>query len=144
MVLYITRECIDGIGAHGERGYPDEVCGLMLGKSVDGEYRVTRLVPVENSFETGEQYHRYLITPEAMFKAERLARQERLDVLGVYHSHPDAPAQPSLYDRDHAAWTAWSYVIVSVREGKVGELRAWRLREDRSGFIEEDLVTLEF
>ena len=57
-------------------------------------------MPVENSFEEGEQYHRYLITPEAMFKAEKQARQKRLDVLGVYHTHPDEEARPSLYDRD--------------------------------------------
>jgi proteasome lid subunit RPN8/RPN11 len=143
MVLHLTREAIEGIRAHGERGYPDEICGLLLGKNEAGNHKVTTLLPVENSFEAGEQYHRYLITPDDMFKAEKLARQEHLVVLGVYHSHPDAPAQPSLYDRDHAAWTTWDYVIVSVREHKVAELRAWKLREDRSGFIEEDVANDE-
>ncbi len=75
-----------------------------------------------------------------MFGADRKARQERLDVLGVYHSHPNEAARPSDYDREHAAWTAWSYVIVSVREGRTAEMRAWRLREDRSAFDEERLV----
>src|SRR6476660_9817874 len=105
MVLSLVKEAFDGIRAHGERGYPDEICGLLLGANEDGQHHVTALVPVENSFEAGEQYHRYLISPEAMFKAEKLARQDGLDVLGVYHSHPNAPAEPSLYDRDHAAWT---------------------------------------
>ncbi len=96
-------------------------------------------MPIENSFEAGEQHHRFLITPKAMFQAERLARHERLDVLGVYHSHPNEAARPSEYDRDHAAWTTWSYVIVSVQEGKAAEIRAWKLREDRSAYDEEEV-----
>ena len=141
MTLHLAKQALEGIRAHGERGYPNEICGLLLGKNENGQHTVTTLMAVENSFERGEQYHRYLITPDAMLKAERLARQEHLDVLGVYHSHPDAPAQPSLYDRDHAAWTTWDYIIVSVRGGKVAELRAWRLLDDRSSFVEEDVAT---
>ena len=126
MALYLTREAREAIVAHGEQGYPNEICGLLLGKDDGDESRtISDTMPVENSFEEGEQYHRYLITPEAMFKAEKQARQKRLDVLGVYHTHPDEEARPSLYDRDHAAWTAWSYIIVSVRHGKAAEVRAW-------------------
>lgn len=140
MTLYLTKEVSEGIARHGEEGYPNEICGLLIGK--DGpEGRVIRaLMPIQNEFEEGEQYHRFLITPEAMFRAERLARKERLDVLGIYHSHPNEEARPSLYDRDHAAWTAWSYIIISVREGKAAGLRAWKLREDRSAFDEEDVA----
>lgn len=142
MTLYFTKEASEGIAKHGEEGYPNEICGLLIGK--DGpEGRVIRaLMPIQNEFEEGEQYHRFLITPEAMFRAERLARKELLDVLGIYHSHPNEEARPSLYDRDHAAWTAWSYTIVSVREGKAAGLRAWKLREDRSAFDEEDVAIL--
>jgi proteasome lid subunit RPN8/RPN11 len=64
-----------------------------------------------------------------------------MDVLGVYHSHPNAPARPSQYDAEHAAWTTWTYVILSVEEGKVVDLRGWRLREDRDGFDEVGLET---
>src|SRR5438477_3995725 len=98
MTLHITKHARDSIGAHSERGYPNEICGLLLGKDVDGQRSIQALMPIENSFEANEQYHRYLITPEAMLQAERLARQKQLDVLGVYHSHPDAPPRPSLYD----------------------------------------------
>lgn len=140
MTLYLAEDTGAAIGHHGERGYPNEICGLLLGKDAGRKRTVSALMPVENSFDAGEQFHRYLIAPEAMLQAERLARQTGLDVLGVYHSHPNEAARPSEYDRDHAAWTTWSYVIVSVREGKVAEMRAWKLREDRSGFDEEDLV----
>jgi proteasome lid subunit RPN8/RPN11 len=139
MALYLTEEVRGEIAGHGERGYPNEVCGLLLGKDEGGRRTISALVPVENSFEADERFHRYLITPEAMLRAERLAGQRGLGVLGVYHSHPNAPAEPSLYDRDHAAWTTWSYVIVSVRDGQAAEIRAWKLREDRSAFDEEEL-----
>ena len=110
MTLYITNEALEQLRAAGEDGYPDEVCGLMLGRDVHerngGGRTVSALVPIANSFEGEEQYHRYLITPADMFRAEREARRLGLDVVGVYHSHPNAPARPSEYDRDHAAWTA--------------------------------------
>ncbi|MFL5731668.1 MAG: Mov34/MPN/PAD-1 family protein [Chloroflexia bacterium] len=139
MALYLTNEVRDEITEHGERGYPNEICGLLVGKEEDGRRVVNELVAVENSFEAGEQFHRFLITPEAMLKAERVARRGGLTVLGVYHSHPNAPAIPSEYDRDHAAWTTWSYIIVSVRDGRAAELRAWTLRDDRGGFDEEEI-----
>ncbi|HEX8598148.1 MAG TPA: M67 family metallopeptidase [Chloroflexia bacterium] len=139
MTLYLDDCARDSIVQHGEGGYPNEVCGILLGKD-EGGRRVIRLtMPIENSFEQDEQYHRFLITPADMFRAERLARHDRLDVLGVYHSHPNAPARPSEYDRDHAAWTTWSYVIVSVQEGKAAGIRAWKLREDRSAYDEEEV-----
>ena len=137
--MYLTEEVRGEIAGHGERGYPNEVCGLLVGKDEDGRRTISALVPVENSFEADERFHRYLIAPEDMLRAERLARQGGLDVLGVYHSHPNAPARPSLYDRDYAAWTTWSYVIVSVQDSRAVEMRAWKLREDRSAFDEEEL-----
>lgn len=139
MTLYLDDCARDSIVQHGEGGYPNEVCGILLGKDIDGRRVIRLTMPIENSFEQDEQYHRFLITPADMFRAERLARHDRLDVLGVYHSHPNAPAQPSEYDRDHAAWTTWSYVIVSVREGNAAELRAWKLRDDRSAYDEEEV-----
>ena len=142
MALYVTEEARAAIAAHGERGYPNEICGLLLGKDADGQRTIRALVPIENSFEADEQYHRFLITPRAMFQAEKEARRRRLDVLGVYHSHPNEVARPSAYDRDHAAWTGWSYIIVSVRATGAAEMRAWTLREDRSGFDEDELLVV--
>lgn len=140
MNIYLTQDTYSDICTHGERGYPNEICGVLLGKDADGRRSITALMPIENSFEPNEQYHRYLITPDAMFQAERIARQKQLDVLGVYHSHPEASAQPSIYDRDHAAWTTWTYIIVSIKSAQAAELRAWKLRDDRTAFDEEDLV----
>lgn len=139
MTLHITQSARAEIERHGERGFPNEVCGLLLGSEREGGCVIESLVPIENSFEDEEQYHRFLITPADMFRAERTARKQKRDVLGVYHSHPNSPARPSEYDRDHAAWTAWSYIIVSVMQGQAADMRAWLLRDDRSGFDEETL-----
>lgn len=139
MTLYLDDCARDSIVQHGEGGFPNEVCGILLGKDEERRRVIRSVMPIENSFEQDEQYHRFLITPADMFRAERLARHDKLDVLGVYHSHPNAPARPSEYDRDHAAWTAWSYIIASIQDGKVADIKAWKLREDRSAFDEEDV-----
>ena len=143
MPLYLTAETHTAIAAHGEQGYPNEICGVLLGQEAEGRRIIRALLPIENSFESDEQYHRFLITPEAMFRAERQAQRTGMDVLGVYHSHPDSPARPSDYDRDHAAWTTWSYIIVSIQGGQAAEMHAWTLREDRSTFDPTELFVEE-
>ncbi len=146
--VYLSKEALSAIAEHAERGYPNEVCGLLLGEDLPDSYsdtggvprRVIRaVVPVDNSFEADERYHRFLIGHDDILHAERQARQAGLDVLGVYHSHPDAPARPSEYDREHAAWTTWTYLIVPVHKGRAGQVAAWRLREDRSAFDEDEV-----
>ena len=69
-------------------------------------------------------------------EAEKVARQQGLDVIGWYHSHPDHPARPSQYDRDHA-WPWYSYIIVSVAEGNPHDMTSWRLNDDREQFSPE-------
>ena len=83
-----------------------------------------------------DRHKRYLIEPKDLLKAEKLAREKKLDVVGIYHSHPDHPARYSDYDRDHALPNL-SYVIVSVRGGEVADTLSWRLREDRTAMDEE-------
>src|SRR6187551_2977568 len=109
------------IEAEGEAGYPNEICGMLIGRDVrDGNVTrrlVERLVPGRNVFEADEQYHRFSIDPRQQMKAEREAEAEGKVVLGFYHSHPDHPARPSEYDREHA-WPFYSYVIVAVESGR--------------------------
>jgi proteasome lid subunit RPN8/RPN11 len=142
MTLYLRAAVRQQLTAHAEQGYPNEICGILLGRDVNGRRMISKTMPIENSFEAAEQYHRFLITPQDMLRAERLARQERIDVLGVYHSHPDEAARPSAYDRDHAAWTSWSYIIISVRKGHADTLRAWTLRAERDAFDEDTVADI--
>jgi proteasome lid subunit RPN8/RPN11 len=96
------------------------------------------VLPFANKFESGEQYHRYLITAQDMLQGEIEAEKLGLDVIGVFHSHPDHPAQASEYDREHALpW--YSYLIVSVQKGRAASARSWVLSDDRAKFVEETI-----
>jgi proteasome lid subunit RPN8/RPN11 len=139
MSVESTGEQDAAIRAHGEAGFPNEICGVLLGREADGHKTVTGLLPIENQFESDEQYHRFLITPQDMLRAERSARAQGVSVVGFYHSHPEAEAIASNYDRDHA-WPWYTYVIVSVKQGRADEMRSWTLRDDRSAFDEEPVT----
>jgi proteasome lid subunit RPN8/RPN11 len=80
-----------------------------------------------------------MVRPDDYRVAEKKAKELGGDLLGFYHSHPDHPARPSQYDLDHA-WPFFSYIIVSVREGKPELMTSWRLKDDRSAFDPEELI----
>jgi proteasome lid subunit RPN8/RPN11 len=129
--MKLSQQHLHQIHRHLESGYPNEACGVMLGK----HGVVTEIVSADNE-RTDSARNRYLIDPLAYMKIERGADQRGLEVLGIYHSHPDVAARPSQFDLDHA-WPNFSYLIVSVVKGKAVESNSWRLRDDRSGFNQE-------
>jgi proteasome lid subunit RPN8/RPN11 len=131
--MRIPATLLSRIHAHLEAGYPNEACGVVLGR--DGV--ATEIAPAVNTRDDSPR-NRYLIEPLAYAKIERDADRRALQVLGIYHSHPDCPAQPSEFDRDNA-WPGLSYLIVSIVNGKAAEARCWRLRDDRSMFDEETI-----
>ena len=140
MTLVWTAAQRDAIARHGEAGYPDEICGFLLGTQAEGEKVVREVVPADNNWEeTGERRRRFLIAPEDFLREERRARAAGWEILGFYHSHPDHPARPSETDRE-AAWPGYSYVIQSVRDGRAAEVHSWRLQDDREGYDEEAVV----
>ena len=137
MSLRLRAQHTEQIHAHLCRAYPEEGCGVLLGREA-GEWReVERVVGFENQREDSRG-NRYLIAPEQFLEAEHEARGEGLEVVGFFHSHPDHPAAPSAFDLEHA-WPYYSYLIVSVERGAAGETRAWRLADDRSRFEPETL-----
>ena len=144
-MIELSPDDLARIRAHGEGAYPEECCGILVGrteKAAGGNgsvlARVVRLVGAENEREDENRHNRYLIPPEVILRTEREARADGLDVVGYYHSHPDHPSRPSDFDRDHA-WPGYSYLIVSVREGRARDERSWRLSDDRSRFDEEPI-----
>lgn len=120
--------------SEAELHYPEECCGALLGRAVDGRRRVARAVPIYNGRDD-ERRRRYLIGPEDVLVVEDAAERAGLDVLGFYHSHPDHPAVPSRFDREHA-WPWYTYIIVPVERGAPGAPRAWQLSADRGSFAE--------
>ena len=116
-----------------ESSYPNEGGGFLLGKIVDGEVVIEDNIQVENVFAIQEQHHRYAMRPQDWMRLEDEAEARGLSLVGYYHSHPDSPAIPSEYDREHAL-PNFVYVITSVTMGRAGDMRVWRLRSDRGAF----------
>jgi proteasome lid subunit RPN8/RPN11 len=115
--------------------YPREACGLLLGR-VEGIRRVVELVHPARNLNVERAHDRYELDPRDQLAAERAAREGGREVLGVWHTHPDHPATPSETDRA-AAWSGWSYLILSVVRGELAELRSWRLDESTRTFLPE-------
>ena len=139
-MIELTEEQLAGIRQHGERDYPFECCGLMLGRfESDGRKIVAETYPISNAREEEAKRNRFLIRPEELMRGEKYAREKHLDVVGFYHSHPDERAVPSKYDLEHA-WPTYSYIVVSVEKGRAVDLRSWEMEPDRSRFNEEEIA----
>jgi proteasome lid subunit RPN8/RPN11 len=137
-MLIVPATVLRKIQAHGESAFPNEGAGLLLGQAAEGNKTVVDILPLNNEWESGEQYHRYLITPQDMLRGEDEAARRGLDVIGIFHSHPDHVAEPSAMDRDWALpW--FSYIITSVRKAHAVVSRSWLLRDDRTAFDEENI-----
>jgi proteasome lid subunit RPN8/RPN11 len=138
-LIVLGQAHVVAIHAHGERDYPYECCGLLIGRFFqDGGKEVVETYPISNAREEDAKRNRFLIRPEELLAGERAAMRKNLDVVGFYHSHPDDVAVPSRYDLDHA-WPVYSYIIVSVREGRARDLRSWEMEDDRSTFNAEEI-----
>ena len=140
-MIEVDQQHLTEMRQHGERDYPFECCGLMLGRfESNGHKVVIETYPISNAREEEAKRNRFLIRPEELMRGEKYARAKSLDVVGFYHSHPDEPAVPSRYDLDHA-WPTYSYVVVSVEKGQAVDLQSWEMESDRSRFSEEVIAT---
>lgn len=135
MRLVLSPEVEAEIRAHARAEYPHECCGALLGNEQGDTRFITQIIRLANE-RTDERERRFYVSPQQVLMAERQARTAGLLLLGFYHSHPNHPAVPSEYDREHAL-PYYSYPIVSVQQGEPAELRSWRLKEDRTSFDEE-------
>ena len=140
--LWISKHLADKIRAHGAETYPHECCGALLGRDSElteqGAPREVRsLFPLVNRRDDSPR-NRFSVSAEDVRNAEKAASEQGLEVVGWYHSHPDHPAQPSQYDREHA-WPWYSYIIVSVENGTPQDMTSWRLNDDREEFSPEGL-----
>ena len=133
-MLKISSELIKRINAHVENAYPEEGAGFLIG--AEGE--VKEILSLPNAREDGARHDRFLFEPTDFMKAELKAEELGLDLIGVFHSHPDCPNVPSEYDREWAQ-PFFSYIITRVDDGKAVNHRSWRLVEDRSKYDEEEI-----
>src|SRR5215471_13209167 len=139
-MIIVSETHLQEMRAHGERDYPYECCGLMLGKFDEGRKRVFETYAISNAREEEAKRNRFLIRPEELMRGEKYARERGLDVVGFYHSHPDDRPVPSQYDLEHA-WPTYSYIVVSVEQNHAVDIRSWQMESDRSRFNEEEIVS---
>ncbi|HXX16188.1 MAG TPA: M67 family metallopeptidase [Candidatus Eremiobacteraceae bacterium] len=141
--VFISAELAEKIRLHGVETYPHECCGALLGRESTNTHATARpreildLFPLINRRDDSPR-NRFSITPRDVIEADRSAQARGLDVVGWYHSHPDHPAKPSEYDREHA-WPWYSYIIVSVHERIPQDMTSWRLRDDRAAYTQENI-----
>lgn len=139
MSLEISPEVLRLIHRHGEAAYPEEGAGLLLGNDTGKARTVQAIVDLPNTREDQARRNRYLLSAEDYLQGEAEADRLGLDVLGVFHSHPDHPNRPSEFDREWA-WPSYSYIITSIWSGRALESRSWRLTDDRQDFVEEPIT----
>jgi proteasome lid subunit RPN8/RPN11 len=136
----MTNDQLQLIKRHAESTYPEECCGFLIGVDAGDKNRVRtihRVMSASNANQ-GSRRNRYNIDPREHIRAEEEARGSNLELVGFYHSHPDASARPSKFDLDHA-WAWYTYMVLSVQNRIPKDISAWVLSEDRSGFSQDDL-----
>jgi proteasome lid subunit RPN8/RPN11 len=121
-----------------ENSFPDEGCGFLLGVEKEGYRIIKKIWPVRNA-KPGDQTRRFLIDPRDYLKAEQLAAVLKMELLGIYHSHPNHPAKPSIHDFKNAV-PYFSFIILSVYNGKTVDWTSWRLHDDGSEFLSEKVI----
>lgn len=147
MTLIISPAQIEIIYDHAIQIYPEECCGILLGKMAGVVKTVIEVIPTTNVWDNSHSNHpedlnktkqsRYTIDPLAIFKAQKRGRSLNLEIIGFFHSHPNHPAIPSTCDRDRA-WEIYSYPIVSVINGRVSDFKSWVL--DRQGVFQPEEI----
>jgi proteasome lid subunit RPN8/RPN11 len=138
-MISLDSKARDLMNKDGLDSFPDECCGFFYGKEDGfGNRSVTEILVVNNAKE-GDKRKRFEVSARDYMKAEEYALEKGLQLLGVYHSHPDHPAIPSEHDRV-AAQPYFSYIIISVLSNRTTHMRSWRLN-DNFQFVEEEIST---
>jgi proteasome lid subunit RPN8/RPN11 len=144
-VLRLTSAVFHAIRTHGERTYPHECCGALLGNRREDRWHVEDSIEAGNT-RTDSAHNRYQISPLELIKIERAARQRGLEIAGFYHSHPDHPAQWSTTDFEEAHWIGCSYVITAIDKGKAAQTNSFALvgtSEETKSFEPEAIEVTE-
>jgi proteasome lid subunit RPN8/RPN11 len=145
MPLRIPKSLFDQLREHGEQTYPHECCGVLVGDFGDADIKTVKSAVACGNTRTDSPQNRYHISPAELIRVQREAALVGQDILGFYHSHPDCPAKWSSTDLDEAHWTACSYVITSVENGKAALTNSFLLigEEQSKHFADESIEVVE-
>lgn len=122
--------------------YPEECCGILVGRDHDGDRIITESRRARNVAEE-RRHERYLVDERKLVDVIKSVRGTNVDVVGFYHSHPDYPSRPSGHDTETAAWPGYSYLIASVEKGNVTSVRSWIMPDGEEEFVEEPMEVEE-
>jgi proteasome lid subunit RPN8/RPN11 len=137
-MIKIDKPAWDVMVAHAEAKFPNECCGAMIGRNDDDAKIVTSAVALENAY-TGAQGARYELRPEDLLAADRAARAAGLDLIGIFHSHPDCDAYFSKTDLENSCpW--YSFVVLSVKGGKFDHAASFLPNADQTAAEKEELI----
>ena len=155
--IFISDTNLEIIKSEGKKSYPDECCGLLIGKVEDDRKIITQVIPTVNDWENQKELFSHFndrhdrqcrdtfsIDPITILKVQKQAREEDLAIVGIYHSHPDHPAIPSAFDTEFA-WQIYSYIIISVTEQGVVSARSWildRNNDDNTKTFQEEKIVI--
>jgi len=144
MTLRIGKQEWDSLRQQGEKAYPHEGCGVLVGRfGSDGSKSVEATVRCHNQ-RSDSLHNRYGIDPRDVVRIQREARERTQDIIGFYHSHPDHPARWSQTDLAEAHWTGCSYVITSVMDGIAAQTNSFNLAgEEESKRFEDEEIQVE-
>lgn len=129
---HLTPESIETMRTGAEKGYPLEVCGLLIGRATKGGWQITEARQVTN-LNTERAADRFILDPDAYQGIDRELRGTGTEIAGIYHSHPDCPAKPSPTDLA-SAWDGFAYIIVSVYNREMKDIRCWALNPEGDKF----------
>jgi proteasome lid subunit RPN8/RPN11 len=137
-MIRIESEPWAAMVSHARKAYPNECCGAMIGAIDDGAKIVRVAMPLENAFE-GAQATRYELRPQDLLAADKAARERSMDLIGIYHSHPDCDAYFSQTDlKNSCSW--YSFVVLSVKGGEFDHANSWLPNDEQTAAAKEELI----
>ena len=138
-MIHINQHLVNRMLKEAKTAYPHECCGLLVGDSNDSGKVVREVYPVENKNKVRAE-DRYEIDPKEFDRIDQAATKKGWNITGIYHSHPDHPAEPSAFDKECAnVWTEYSYIIISVKDGVDDDLRCWHFDAEKQDVEEEEV-----
>lgn len=136
-MIIVDLNDLETIKAFAKKAYPNECCGLLAGRDTDGKKEVTEVHALTN-LNTERSNDRYEVDPAEYMKIDRETSKRGLNIVGIYHSHPDHPSRPSEFDAGRA-WEGYSYLIVAVANGQEFEIKSWVFSDSTKTFSEEEI-----
>ena len=131
----LTPEQFQAIERAAEGAYPEEACGLLVGRSAPGEGCWVSAVEASANVAEPPRARRFEVDPKLRLRLERDLRESPDSVIGVYHSHPDGSAEPSETDRSMIFEPDMVWLITAVADGRAGATKGWRPTDDGSAFL---------